>query len=382
MSSISIRSIVGRSAVVLVGLATFAGAATTATATGTPASGTAATAFTAAAYPGDPAGMVSIEDNDPSIAYSGGWKRNFDLFASGFAASTSGTTGATATFAFVGTKVSWIGNTSFFGGRSEVLLDGVSKATVDQYSIFGRNGVALWDSGTLAPGVHTLQIKVTGKRSLLSFGTWATVDRIRYTPAPLPSIGFTFDPAQSPVLTGGLTGTVTCSRALPVDLSYNLTQGTVTRTGTASLPCTGSNAVTPLPIDVTGLTNGPATITWTTSWHALNQSVTTPAKTATVTLTVATTIGLTLDDTGFRGDQTTFVGGSVSCSQAVTVNLTGTLPGGAVTNQQVVCPATGVVGFLLQWNVGSAAGVASITASALTADGTAGVTVTKDVTIN
>lgn len=341
-----------------------------------------AAAPSATAAPTAPAAPATtvVEESDAAITYTKGWKRGFDLLASGFNSSKSSAAGSTATIAFLGTTVTWIGTTSFFGGKAEVFLDGVSKGVVDTYSRLPRGGVALYSASGLSVGKHTLQVKVLGKKSLFSLGTSVDLDRIRYTPAPLPTIGFTFDDQQYPVA-AGLSGVATCSRPLTVNVAYSLVQGAITRTGTVAALCNVSTQTAGIIIDGTGLVNGPAILTWTSSWSELNQSVKLPPKTATVQLNVATTIGLTLDGSGYRGTGTVFVGGSVTCSQGTSIVITGILPTLEQATQTIDCAQATGGRFLLQWDVAMDAGIITITATAKTGDGLAGVDTSRLVTI-
>jgi hypothetical protein len=76
--------------------------------------------------------------------------------------------GATATFSFTGTSVSWIGcEKGSAGGVADVSVDGVFQQQVklnQSYPIEGYQMTVFRKDG-LAPGPHTLQVKVVNTDS-------------------------------------------------------------------------------------------------------------------------------------------------------------------------------------------------------------------------
>jgi hypothetical protein len=84
--------------------------------------------------------------------------------------------GTTATYNFAGTSVAWVATRAGNRGRAEVRLDGVLMGTVDLFNgalqarrlVFVRNG--------LAPGNHTLTVRVLNTRARASTGTRVDVD--------------------------------------------------------------------------------------------------------------------------------------------------------------------------------------------------------------
>jgi hypothetical protein len=105
------------------------------------------------------------EQGDPSINYDGFWNPHNDarVWSEG-ATATSNQAGASATFSFTGTSVSWIGcEKASAGGRAKIFLDGALEKEVSlrrpipiegyQRTIFRKDG--------LTNGPHTLRIEVT-----------------------------------------------------------------------------------------------------------------------------------------------------------------------------------------------------------------------------
>ena len=80
---------------------------------------------------------------------------------------------------FYGTNIVWFGPKQPNYGIAEVYIDGVSKGTVDCYAsdAYKTSEAAIWESGALADGLHTLRIRVTGTKRAASTSTIVVVDR-------------------------------------------------------------------------------------------------------------------------------------------------------------------------------------------------------------
>jgi hypothetical protein len=109
------------------------------------------------------------------------WNRNLSrVWSEGYAA-TSNQTGATLTFSFTGTSVSWIGcQKSSAGGRANVYIDGVFEREVrlaQKYPIEGYQMTVFRKDG-LADGPHTLTIVVTSSNN----GPYVVVDAFDVRP--------------------------------------------------------------------------------------------------------------------------------------------------------------------------------------------------------
>jgi hypothetical protein len=103
------------------------------------------------------------------------WQTNRNRVWSEGNSFTSNQTGATLTFSFTGTSVSWIGcRKSSAGGRANVYIDGVFVREVSlsrSYPIEGYQVTAFRQDG-LANGPHTLTIEVTSQNN----GPYVVVD--------------------------------------------------------------------------------------------------------------------------------------------------------------------------------------------------------------
>src|SRR5947207_583144 len=79
------------------------------------------------------AGTTRLEENDPSINYTGIWYTNGASPNSGGAAFLTNAKGARAALAFTGTGITWLGVADQYSGIAQVYLDGVLN-TIDTYA--------------------------------------------------------------------------------------------------------------------------------------------------------------------------------------------------------------------------------------------------------
>ena len=103
------------------------------------------------------------------------WRRVATSAASGGAYTASTQRGATASFAFRGTSLTWVTARGPAMGKAKVYVDGVLKTTVDNYAKRSGWNVRRTVTG-LSDALHTVKIVVTGKRRA-SAGTMVVVDR-------------------------------------------------------------------------------------------------------------------------------------------------------------------------------------------------------------
>ncbi|MGH8689088.1 MAG: hypothetical protein ACREVQ_15395, partial [Burkholderiales bacterium] len=125
---------------------------------------------------------VQVQETDAGIAYSGNWSPdNRDKAYAQGASAESDTTGATATFTFSGTGVSWIGARGPQTGTARVYLDGTAVADVDTYATTEGPQHTDFSVSGLARGTHTLAIEVTG-RNPASSDAWILIDAFDVIP--------------------------------------------------------------------------------------------------------------------------------------------------------------------------------------------------------
>lgn len=106
------------------------------------------------------------EENDPLVAFGDNtWNRHHIARVwSGGASATSNVNGASITFSFTGTSVSWIGcRKSSAGGTAKVFIDGVFVKEInlrESYPIEGYQMTVFRQDG-LANGPHTIKVEVS-----------------------------------------------------------------------------------------------------------------------------------------------------------------------------------------------------------------------------
>ncbi len=121
-----------------------------------------------------PAFAQTVENEELSIQLNG-WRGVIDANANGRTYRMSKTKYDSATFKFTGTSVTWVTKKGPDQGRAQVLIDGVSKGTLDLYSAaVQRNVPKLFKGLTNKP--HTLIIKVLGTKNIKASSTNVTVD--------------------------------------------------------------------------------------------------------------------------------------------------------------------------------------------------------------
>jgi hypothetical protein len=119
--------------------------------------------------------VTRIEQNDPSITYSGNWYSNASSLHSGGDATLTNARGAMATITFTGTGITWIGVSDPWSGLANVYIDGRLQV-IDSYSDTGRYQQPLFAVRGLASGPHKLSIEITHERGPHTDGSWIWID--------------------------------------------------------------------------------------------------------------------------------------------------------------------------------------------------------------
>ena len=123
-----------------------------------------------------------VEENHPSLLYSGRWFSNASPVHNGEHAALSMDAGSRVTIAFNGTGVAWVGYRDEWAGVAKVYIDGVEKTMIDTYLSPARARVTLYTIANLPPGAHTLTVEATGTRNESSHGSWIWVDSFDVVP--------------------------------------------------------------------------------------------------------------------------------------------------------------------------------------------------------
>jgi len=127
------------------------------------------------------ADTLRVEENDPAVVYAGTWYSQYRSDLSGGSIVESPDLNGTATLAFSGTGVAWIGFRAPWGGIAQVYLDGGLKATVDTYAPAEQAQALMYSVGGLPSGPHVIKIKVTGTWSSSGCCVWVVVDAFDVT---------------------------------------------------------------------------------------------------------------------------------------------------------------------------------------------------------
>src|SRR5687767_5242409 len=99
--------------------------------------------------------VTRVEQDDPSVTYSGNWYSNTGDNHSGGTAALTNTRGARATVTFTGTAIRWIGVVDPWSGLATVSIDG-TMTVLDTYADTSGHQRVLYAATGLAAGPHTL----------------------------------------------------------------------------------------------------------------------------------------------------------------------------------------------------------------------------------
>ncbi len=126
-----------------------------------------------------------FEETEPPVAYAGNWiQGNLNRAWSLGTIAESNAAGATATFTFTGTSVSWIGCRKLSTGIADVYLDGVFMTEIDTFEPPPLEGYqdTIFKATGLANGTHTLTIVVTGRQNPAATNNFIVVDAFDVRP--------------------------------------------------------------------------------------------------------------------------------------------------------------------------------------------------------
>jgi hypothetical protein len=145
---------------------------TTASETSTTLVDTSTTAVTSAAK------AVRYEQSDSHLVYEGRWKIGANAAASDGRYTFADHAGCSVTINFDGTYLSLIAKKSHNYGKASVTLDGTVVATIDLYSVNASYQRKVWNTGTLAAGVHKVTIAWTGKKRSAALAANINIDAV------------------------------------------------------------------------------------------------------------------------------------------------------------------------------------------------------------
>ena len=147
---------------------------------------------------------------------------------------------------FTGSALTWIAKTGPFCGTATVTLDGATTVLVDLYSRRTGYQRAVYSTGTLAAGPHTIQITGDSQRNRRSRGYEVNLDAVdvaETVPAPVDSPS----PAATTSTTVPAQPTTTTTTVAPTTTTVAPTTTTTTAptTSTTAAPTTTTTAKPP-----------------------------------------------------------------------------------------------------------------------------------------
>jgi hypothetical protein len=119
--------------------------------------------------------MTRIEENSPSIIYSGNWYTNASSSNSGGRAALTNETGARAVITFTGKSITWIGVGDRWNGLATISVDG-QPYKVDGWAPTTRYQTVLFTVNGLSIGPHKLSIEINHERGPNGEGSWVWID--------------------------------------------------------------------------------------------------------------------------------------------------------------------------------------------------------------
>jgi hypothetical protein len=117
-----------------------------------------------------------LEETATQLAYSGAWISLTEQSDSAGRCKRANGAGATVTVTFNGTYLAWVAKKGSSYGIAKVTLNGTTAQTVDLYSSKTLYAQKVWESGLLAPGLHTATIEWTGTKNAAATGASICVD--------------------------------------------------------------------------------------------------------------------------------------------------------------------------------------------------------------
>lgn len=159
-----------------------------------------------------PTGYTRVEQDDPSVSYTGSWQTISGSGYSGGSAAYSLTSGSTAEVSFSGTAVQWVGFSSPSTGIADVFLDGIHVAAVNTSSKQPEQQAVLYTVSGLTAAEHTLEIRVKKPGKGPQGGIWVDAfDVLPISSDTTPPTAAMTAPADGSTVSGNVTLSATAS---------------------------------------------------------------------------------------------------------------------------------------------------------------------------
>lgn len=114
-----------------------------------------------------------------TVSLSGSWTTKYGSAYTAGQQILSNYAGATAEVTFNGERLVLVGDRDPYRGIAEIYIDSVLQGTVDFYNGTTKQQDPVWTSGALAPGNHTLQIRVTGTKHASARSAFVPFDQLK-----------------------------------------------------------------------------------------------------------------------------------------------------------------------------------------------------------
>jgi hypothetical protein len=149
---------------------------------------------------------------------------------SGGSAASAYSAGASVTVTFVGTSLTWVSLVTDYAGMAKVTVDGKAFAPVDLYGQQAQYRRAVYSTGTLPSGTHTVTISCTGQKNPSSRGTYIFVDAFLVSGSLSRASSPTVITLPSATTTpSGTLGTTTTSRPVTATTTTTVSNQTSAR---------------------------------------------------------------------------------------------------------------------------------------------------------
>jgi SpoIID/LytB domain protein len=172
------------------------------------------------------------QQTESDLTYVGSWRTGYSASASGGNLIYLNSAGS-VTVSFDGTYVAWVAKKSNQYGKAWLRLDGGAPQLVDLYSASIKHQQAVWNSGVLASGTHTLCISWSGYKNPASAATNIGVDAfdilgtLNAAPVP-PAMPARYQNTDSRIVYAGPWGTSYTYLASGGNFRYLNAAGSVT----------------------------------------------------------------------------------------------------------------------------------------------------------
>jgi hypothetical protein len=117
--------------------------------------------------------LVQVQESAAALSYSGSWKSA--LLSGAVGGRVSRSTAGSVTYTFKGSQIAFVSALGNDRGVAELWLDGTHVATTDLYAPAVQAARVVWSS-PVAPGTHTLEVRVTNGLSAASTGSRIDID--------------------------------------------------------------------------------------------------------------------------------------------------------------------------------------------------------------